>query len=999
MSDASTSNTTPVQAVTQTPVTAPPATVDTAAAPSTAGPVTQPDAGGPTFPNVLTNKVNQARQNPPGDPRVGGLYPKAMEQGRMLEQSLGDAAHELAKAKQDLMDKIKNEISKALAACTTALPDPSRPGPIIAKMVAFIKQAKEFIQDVVAVVQGIIKCIQMLWTMIAALKGMIQSCLNALANLLQELCNWNLPNLPSLPNLFGLFMNFPGFNLPNFKALLKQPFAFNFSLKDCHIHLPNVNIFRDNPMGFTITDLLGRPIFHLPAPMTIPYSGQNVTLANLGDSEYVAGLQKESATPVYSYNFNPADPACMQGSLPTASYVINNFQLTKKDYKDNLLSISFPALVPKATDADYNDFNPGYVQANITDTAGAARIVDVRHTLQTQAVLGNLVASNWDPNLVSLWLNYLQINMSTRRGTGLWVPTNASNYSSYIEPSLEFLNPPSDPTQDVPVIPYNNIINGTGVQVGPVDLPIVKSVQALTAADQATLCWKLSYIEAGLLGIERNTTWDPPNTEGMISDWTQSLPSGSKATLNVPIYTTSATPTISLNYDKNWLSVIQQVISKGHEEIQNTFGYTTSRPQWKYVYNQFGESTPTDRFLQYWMTFQYNYTQLMQSDPTLINFVMYNPDILASAVDPLGDPTLFNALEADFNARDLTWVAGYPIPNIPQGLLIGSASIAGPTVTNSGWDSNTPNNMAALQDLLDGIDSIPQEPDALASFPVPDVPNPPTFDPLVFLSRPDVAGLPLNQQMAMLSLNEAYASLMLSSTTQIQAALDLIQDQQNQLTEANTVLQEVSALDTSQINSNTDIEKLLPSLSRGPASVTSLLPPPSPGDPDYGTPPKSNLFTAGSDLPDLTVVYYGPDQKVYPVTVPAAPTTTSSSGSGSSSSSTTTLLTSSTPPPYFDGIVSGATKAGDSATLVITYGSTIIPTSGHSFAVGGRLYLGANGQLTQDYSSLLGLSWIVCIGRVLAGGWILYEPNIPTQVLMMPATNTNDNNGGHGTGA
>jgi hypothetical protein len=910
------------------------------------------------------------RPKAPGNPRTGGLYPKAMEQGRMIEQSLGDAANEVKQVKQDLMDKIKNELSKAIASMTAELPDSPRPGALIPKVIAFIKQMKEFIEDVVAVIQAIQQCIAMLWTMLANLRAMIQSCLNALANLLAELCNWSLPDLPSLPNLFGMFMDFPGFNLPDFKGPLTG-FPFNFSMKDCHIHLPNLDIFRNQPLGFTITGLDGKPIFHLPDPIHIPWSGQTITLKDLDDPVFRASMEGRFDTPVYSPDFNPKTDT--QGSVVDPSKIIDNYHLTKDAYQKNLLSMAFPDLIPSTSDPDYSDFNPETFNhmspiSSEMSQAGVSRVYNIRETLRTQAVLDNIVDSNWDPNLVMLWINYLVVNMEARRGEGLWIPANAKTYAKYITPSYTYLKPPTDLTTDVPFVPYNNVLDGPGVRKAPESIPLIQTKDTLGSEDLRDLLWRLSYVEAGLLGIDRNTRWDPSDTQGMIPDWKLSTRSGSEDILDVPVYADKTTSSVSLPYDKAWLPVMSTVIAKGRQDIQEHTTWETSRPQWKYIYNEFAEAHKTDRFIQYWKEFESNWNELMGRESHLVDFVMHDWSILDSAVNPLGDPSLFNSLKSDFHARDLSWEPGYPIPFVPRGFPTDSSAWT-PTDATSGWDTSS---VPQLQTLFDSFDNLPTDPEALADRQVPSVPKAPTFDIQAFLARPDVRALPLAQQMAMLEIHQSYASLMQSATTQIQAGLDAIADQQRHLAEAQTCVSEASAASSLGVWSGViknasaipDIDSLLPSLARGPASKTSKLPAPQ-ASPVQGTSSGSQtsqssasdsdpMFVAGEALRALTAVVYGADRRLHPLN-PTLDTPT---------------------PTLCDGVQVASVALDGKADPVLQWGS-LIPAK---FTPGDLVFVGSDGALTQDYAAVkASCKWLYCIGRAL-DGYVLYEPHIPTKI-------------------
>ena len=154
------------------------------------------------------------RPNPPGIPRIEKEYHKAMEQGRFVETAIGDAIHGLKQAKVDLEDKVKACLRDMITASDGMFPDSIRPVKLIADVVMFAKEMKDFIDEIVKTIQALIACIQLLQAILKNMMAMLQSILNSLAALLGEICNWNLPTLPGFPNLFGdLSWGFPGFNL------------------------------------------------------------------------------------------------------------------------------------------------------------------------------------------------------------------------------------------------------------------------------------------------------------------------------------------------------------------------------------------------------------------------------------------------------------------------------------------------------------------------------------------------------------------------------------------------------------------------------------------------------------------------------------------------------------------------------------------------------------------------------------------------------------------
>jgi hypothetical protein len=107
--------------------------------------------------------------------------------------------------------------------------------------------------------------------------------------------------------------------------------------------------------------------------------------------------------------------------------------------------------------------------------------------------------------------------------------------------------------------------------------------------------------------------------------------------------------------------------------------------------------------------------------------------------------------------------------------------------------------------------------------------------------------------------------------------------------------------------------------------------------------------------------------------------------------------------PNPDGVTLTSGSAGQSVTVTTYYGdqyflSPVLATDTDQNMVGGLLYVGLGGRLTQDYTSLttgsphsnIGpVGWIICIGRVVAYSvttqtmTFIYEPHVPTRFSSM----------------
>jgi hypothetical protein len=95
--------------------------------------------------------------------------------------------------------------------------------------------------------------------------------------------------------------------------------------------------------------------------------------------------------------------------------------------------------------------------------------------------------------------------------------------------------------------------------------------------------------------------------------------------------------------------------------------------------------------------------------------------------------------------------------------------------------------------------------------------------------------------------------------------------------------------------------------------------------------------------------------------------------------------------PFVDGATLTAVSAGGTAECGTTYGGAF-QAAGASFTVGGLLYVGKGGILTQDYSSLITgspdasvgpVQWIICVGRAMASDTLIYEPHLPQRIVSL----------------
>ena len=660
------------------------------------------------------------RLNPMGDPTIEKYYHKSLEQGRFLEQNIGDAQHWLQQKKNQLQTHISVYMAAHQLAIDGQLPDTPR-------SIKYVKDAVNIIQQVTALQKEISGLIQAVLTNIAILEGMEQNMLamvnqnlNSLSILLNQICNWGLPSLPSLPNRFpDTIFHWNGFNFTPLASFAKRletlgmnlaDFSVlnpNFSFNQCSLNPPNTTL---PPVPSSITTYsglnMGTALIIPPLGGVLASSGQSLT-----DPTFVSQMQNTS-TPVYTPTsigqaqaFNPN--SSMQGAVPNPATIISNYQMPSDVYQSNIVSI-VPSLTNQTiepTDADYG--NPNL----------AVRNPELQKALAHYVTLENVVASGYDPNLTSAWLLYLETTRNGRLGS--WIENFQVAYVQYITPSITYLK--ANP------VPWNCVLPSNEVNNTPTAIPLISTLKAADSATQNNILWKLSYLEASLLGYTRSQQWDDGADAGYLSSFTGTDLDYKATTLNSGTTTTlilgekTADYPTPCTFPSSMGAVLQEVIDIASINIQNTPSYVSSRPQFNFIYNQFGEATQVNRFTQFWRTFNANLQALLLQDPYLIQFVVTYAGALDSAIDPLGNTSIYNQLAHDAATRNRSWVPGTPLLNIPVAPKVTYTTNTTPSNQQNGWQGTN-------------------------------------FDPNTFLSRPDIQGLPIPTQLAMLRTNLSYAA-------------------------------------------------------------------------------------------------------------------------------------------------------------------------------------------------------------------------------------------------
>jgi hypothetical protein len=698
------------------------------------------------------------RHQPFGDPTISKFYQNSLEQGRFLESSIADANFWLLQKRQLLNEYIISYIHMNSLAVDGQLGHNPRVPKYIADSISILQTAQRLSQELTELVQAIEGNIAQLLAIEQSMLALVQATLNSIANLLNNICNWGLPELPSIPNLFpDQLWNWNGFlfsPLALFAAFKSNTdFDFNFSFSQCLFGpTTSSSTFVSNPI--TTTNYSGLTFgsgtyFVPPFNGTVVNGGQSLT-----DPAFIAQMQSNTTDPVFNTTFNPFQN--MWGAMPDPHLIISNWQIEL----DNFIVSIVPALRGNTVfvgDPDYS--NPNF----------AIRDLQLRKDLISFVNLGNIVASNFDPLLTAAWLIYLDLDRQGRGG--VWIPNFEAVYQQYIQPSLNSVTSISVPWNDVlgktnyfwmstwntttayannDVVTYSSgtwlaIAANTGVVPGtdvtmwipaPADtiysnapqIPLLQTFASLTPNELNNLLWQLSYVEASLLGYTRNPQWDSYQNNSYLNGPTGSAldyqPTAvSTSVINQTLGTGTAEFPVPITFPTSFQQSMNIVIELATADINADVSYLSPRIASRYTYNQFAQATQVDRFSQFWRDFANNLAIFLAQDPYLVQFAATYPEILNGAVNPLGDPTAYNSLLQDVASRSRTWTPGTPLPVIPVEPVLVPPSSFNPNINNNGW--------------IDSMD----------------------FNPVAFLARPDIQALSIPTQIAMLRTNLSYAGI------------------------------------------------------------------------------------------------------------------------------------------------------------------------------------------------------------------------------------------------
>lgn len=699
------------------------------------------------------------RLQPLNDPTISQYYPNSMEQGRFLESSIADANNWMLQKTQLLRAYITSyNHMNSLAVDGQLSLTSGRGARYVGDSISILQTAGQLQQELQQLVQAIQKNITMLLSIEHSMLALVQTVLDSIANLLNNICNWGLPALPSIPNLFPeMLWNWNGFlfsPLALFAALKSDiNFNFNFTFGQCSLGpTATPSTFVGNPITLTNNSGLtfGSGTYFVP-----PFNG-SIATGDLTDPSFIAQMQANTTDPVFNPTFNPLQN--MWGAMPDPHYIVSNWQ--PSNTLDNYIVSIVPALRGNTVfvgDPDYS--NPLY----------ALRDLQLRKDLISFVNLGNIVASNFDPLLTAAWLIYLSLDRAGRGG--VWIPNFQTAYTNYIEPSLSAVTSLAVPWNDVlGLINYiwmstwnttttyavNDIVTYSGTtwlaiaantdvvpgsdstmwEVAPPNtvysnapqIPLLQTFATLTPNQLNHVLWQLSYVEASLLGYTRNPQWDSYQDNSYLhgatgSDLDYQSTAISTSITNVTLGSTTAEFPVPITFPTSFQQNMNIVIDFASADIQTDVTYLSPRLNARYTYDQFAQAKQVDRFSQFWRDFANNLAIFLAQDPYLVQFAATYPEILNGAINPLGDPSAYNSLLQDVASRSRTWTPGTPLLTIPIQPITVPPSSFSPDINDNGWVNNM------------------------------------DFNPVAFLARPDIQALPIPTQIAMLRTNLSYAGI------------------------------------------------------------------------------------------------------------------------------------------------------------------------------------------------------------------------------------------------
>lgn len=782
------------------------------------------DASTELIPIQVKEALN--RDTFPGRVGIEKTMHATMGPGSYLDRNLGDAIFNVEAAKKELLQKVVDYANLQLTAQVAGMPPPSCAPASVTAIIGFIKQVKTFIQELTDLIQSIRDLILYMMSLIKRIQSYIQRQLTSIATLINEICNFHLPALPSLPNLFGN-LHFDGFKFTKGMFDFRLSFDTHFAFGNCKLRNVSSNILQNAVQNYSSAKGLAvNPDGSVSPAMTdtfkalfnSPLTGGSIASA----TPSVEDLAK--TTPVFKSTFSPTTD--FVGSLLKPSSVVSNYRMPVAEFAPQVLSLlggdtagiiadqneagtvgaagSSPTTVVDQTTIPWSQFIPktrSYCQSKVT-------LANIEAASQSWTVL-NPGADQTTPAWAVAWawlrlMNQCRVSSPVTenqtggtltvhgRGGVPWIPTFQKLFAEIVAGAS-----PSDPC-------YNDIhtdIPWNATQSGLSSMTFWSKVTALDPATRGQILWALSYLEASLLGYDRETKWDAyapgevsaPETTHPLVEGFLTGPTGADLDYQaLAIPATAVTVPLTLNSGglakyPSTISVpdflvpaMTTVIGACDASIRNAPKYQSQHSRSMYVYATDATAVAIDPYSQFWRDFASNWADLTSKESGLQAIVFNYPKILLDALNPRATGSPFQGvgvssdpnapyplLQTDYSDRStpfgyhyedpvtttgLTWVPGWPwlpTPSIKQMYLPVASSSPAYGVLN---DYNEP--VYALPQytddpLADGWTRVADPDDPTATILG-------AFNPAAYLARADIQALPYTEQQALVAFNQAF---------------------------------------------------------------------------------------------------------------------------------------------------------------------------------------------------------------------------------------------------
>lgn len=711
-----------------------------------------------------------ARDTFPGIPKIDSIQHRAIENGRMVERSLGDAMTAIKESKKQLMQRVEHYMNLNKIAITCKLPDDHniRAAKLVKDILDTVKKIKTLIAEVTGLLKALQGCLGQLQTMKSRVQAYIQRNLNAIATMIHEICNLNFPDLPAIPSILG-DLHFDGFSFPKGAFEFSLKFDANFAFGSCKIRTPNLDIFRNNPgtkYGLGESGTIGAlPSVNPPLPDS-----------RLFKTETVEELRATKDVAIFKADFYPSSDT-ITGSLPNADQILSAYEMPADVFLDQGLSLLGDAqgiIADLTTETTRDDLQPA-----------------VRDYTRRKVCLEAMVDSGWDWRIVWFWLT--QVHRCRVARGGVWISAFDAAYTEWVLPGFNEI--------DGRAIPWHTDPEDLSlVKQGPQDeLGFVTHMKALSEEDRTTVLWKLTYVEAAMLGIARSVRWDAAamtDTTGYVTGSTRDdldyvgLTSGSSEG--------TTTLTLSSGGRANYPSTLeapgylaanlQQAVTWAEADILAADDYVAPRLANRYVYSARADLIEINKFSQFWKEFYANWKDLQAEDASLQAIVYNYPLVLNSCLNPLASRALFEFVKSDTQNKDKAWTTcspNLPTPYLPAMFTETGSGIFMTVGAPNGWGGVSP---GVVLDPTTGDEVIQKNRDAYGN----EVPL--VFDPIAFLARADIQALPQAAQDTLYFLNEAYQHLLDIQTQQMGMFNEAIADVESDIAATQTLLTEMESL-------------------------------------------------------------------------------------------------------------------------------------------------------------------------------------------------------------